>query len=138
MNNCINSDLRNRYRRDWSRFYGAVEMALIQARKRLHITVPMLAKVIGCTPAHYQRMERGIHPFSQDQLRSIAQILRLRLCVIVDLQDIDILCRASNFNEDPQRARRLIERLYYMTRPVGWDCSAHKEPLASFYQSPNE
>ncbi len=122
-----------RYRRAWSRFYGALERVLIRARKACHVTVPMLARLIGCTPAHYQRMERGRHPFSDDQLDILAIELGLDADELRDLQALDRLCRLSGFPVDPDRAAHLIERLFHMTRPPHWDHSLTPDRLTSLY-----
>lgn len=62
-----------------------------------HVTEPMLAKLLGCSVPHYQRMERGIHPFKDAQLHKLADYYGVDADELLHLRSVEQLLLHTGF-----------------------------------------
>ena len=109
-----------------SRLRGPLEAKLFALRRGndskigRHVTEPMLARLLGCTVAHYQRMERGRHPFRDEHLHKLADYYGVDFDELKRLRAVEQLLFQAGFpDSDP--------------RPVLWSALDYAEKLALFF-----
>ena len=99
--------------RKQKRLRGPLEAKLFALRRGYegkigrHVTEPMLARLLGCTVVHYQRMEKGKHPFKDEYLRKLADYYGADFEELKRLRDTEqLLLRAGFPKNDPRPLMR--------------------------------
>lgn len=103
--------------------FDVKNMGLLQHHLRLkrfenHISITHLSMIIGCSRTQYNRMERGENRFKDEQLETLAIFYGEEPTAYKDMQDVDVIIKATEYFNDNDRAFRLMRMAFCYMFPV--------------------
>ena len=100
--------------------YKTIGSNIKSARKALHLTQAQVAEILGISPLHYGRLERGDRNVSFAQLARVADILHVPFHNLISgalMDSYGIIQQIQDtFSDIPKKDAALIGELYQVIR----------------------
>ena len=87
---------------------GYLHSHLKAQRVKFNMSVTHMAMILDCSRPQYLRMERGENRFKEEQLEALAALYGEEVSTFKDMQDVDFLLKKIGYNDDTERAIRLL------------------------------